>query len=367
MPAAVAEQSASGFTWAIEDVDTGAKPAIALSNDGAPYVAFMLEAMPGFVKVANKSGAGWDIDTLAEGYFYGPLDIGVGPDGTPHVAYHDHQGNQFDANKGDTVYAAKRNGEWELEEVFDPGHDGWDTRIFVDSSGNAHISAIDPKEFNGSGLEYYSRAADGSWTVERIGTGDLTYKYATSVAVDPQGTPHISYFDQKNRSLALATRGEDGWSISTVDGGNDTGLFSELYIDGDGRFHISYFARESSSAGKVMYATRASGDVAWETRVVDSLDALSFGFIGARNITSIALDSSGTPFIAYTDEKVVKLAVWDGSTWQVSAVFDAGQGELGQIVALALDDQDRPHLTYFEVTNSRPLDGMVKYAVGTSG
>ena len=41
---------AGPFTWTISDVDTGAKPALALTSEGVPLIAYMLEAMPGFVK-----------------------------------------------------------------------------------------------------------------------------------------------------------------------------------------------------------------------------------------------------------------------------------------------------------------------------
>lgn len=60
----------------------------------------MLEAQDGFVKNAVRAGSSWDIDTLATGYFYGPLDLAIGPDDVAHVTYHDHQDSGFDPAKG---------------------------------------------------------------------------------------------------------------------------------------------------------------------------------------------------------------------------------------------------------------------------
>ena len=40
------------FSWQVETVDEGTKPALALTSDGTPYVAYMLEAITGFVKAA---------------------------------------------------------------------------------------------------------------------------------------------------------------------------------------------------------------------------------------------------------------------------------------------------------------------------
>ncbi len=92
---------------------------------------------------------------------------------------------------------------------------------------------------------------------------------------------------------------------------------------------------------------------------------LAFGFVGARNITSLALDGEGNPWIAYSDEKRLNLAVWDGSDWKIDSVVDAGSKTLGQLVSLKLDSQGRPHIAYFEVSSKGPLSGTVKYALGT--
>lgn len=115
----------------------------------------------------------------------------------------------------------------------------------------------------------------------------------------------------------------------------------------------------------VKYATKGPDDSTWEIRDVDTLGQLTFGFVGARNITSLALDGEGNPWIAYSDERVLMLALWNGSEWQLERVVEAGPQPLGQLVSLKLDSKDQPHIAYFEVSNKRPLAGRVKYAKGT--
>ncbi len=354
-----------GFTWTIEDVDTGTKPALALSSNDVPQISYMLESQSGFVKNAVRGDSSWDITTVAEGYFYGPLDLAIGADDVPHISYHDHQDSTFQPDKGDAIHAFLQDGQWDVKAIFHPGHDGWDNRITVDSQNRPHISAIDPLEFEGNGLEYFALNDSGTWLVEEVGTGPMTYKYATSIAIDPQGHPHITYFDQKDKDLALASKDDSGWSISMVDVAGDTGLFSHLLIDQVGRFHVSYFQRNNTSSGVVKYATRGPDESVWEISEVDTLDKLSFGFLGARNITSLAIDREGNPWIAYSDEKKLKLAVWNGSVRDIQTVVDAGSKTLGQLVSMKLDTQDRPHIAYFEVTKAGPLEGKVKYALGT--
>ena len=78
----------------------------------------------------------------------------------------------------------------------------------------------------------------------------------------------------------------------------------------------------------------------------------------------MVVDRDGNPWIAYSDERVLNLAVWDGSSWQTQPVVDAGDRRLGQGVSLKLDSRGHPHLAYFEVTSKSPLTGVVKYAKG---
>lgn len=359
-----AQEASGSFAWTIEEIDTGTKPSLALTTDDVPNVAYMLEAQSGFVRNAVRNGSTWDISNVVRGYFYGPLDIAIGSDDVPHIVYHDHQDSSFQPDKGDAILSSLENGEWKFEKLFDQGHDGWDTRITVDSEGGVHISAIDPIDFGGGGVEYYHKDDSGEWIVEDIGSGPLTYKYATSVAVDPQGNPHITYFDQDNQTLALASRDDLGWSISVVDSESDAGLFSSLIIDSDGGYHVSYLLRQSPTSGVVRYATKGADETDWEIRDLGNLDKLTFGFVGARHITSLALDSEGNPWIAYSDEEKIMLSVWDGSAWQSQTAVDAGDKILGQLVVLKIDSKDQPHLTYFEVTSKSPLNGRVMYAKG---
>jgi len=94
----------------------------------------------------------------------------------------------------------------------------------------------------GDGIQpHYGLDESGNWTVESVGSGPQTYKYATSVAVDPSGNPHITYYDQSGKYFALASKDGSTWAIAVVATEGDTGLSSSLLIDADGRFHIAYF------------------------------------------------------------------------------------------------------------------------------
>jgi len=87
----VSSDDSSSFIWEISTVDdNGAKPSLAVNRDGVPHIAFMIEAMLGFVKHALLGDAGWDITTIAEGNFYGPLDIELHRAGDPGISWNNN-------------------------------------------------------------------------------------------------------------------------------------------------------------------------------------------------------------------------------------------------------------------------------------
>jgi hypothetical protein len=361
--------TSDNFDWLVDDVGKGTKPAIAIAPDGTPNIAFMFEAISGgFVKAGTRVGGAWDISTVAEGYYYGPLDIDVGPDGTAQVAWHDHQSGSFNPSLGDIELAVKTASGWSFKTLAHRGHDGWDTRLIIDDKGVVHAAGIDPQEFGGGGVEYYRLDTNGDLTVEGVGSGPLTYKFAVSVDVDSAGTPYVTYYNQDSNDLILASKSGGDWTLETVDADGDAGQFAELVIDDSDRLHISYATQTGSGEAVVKYATRGSGESDWTITEVDTLSNIVYGQEGARELTSIKIDSTGNPWIAYTDEVNLKLAVWDGGAFRtetISTSDDRGT-DFGQLVSLGLDADDVAHIVIFEVTGNRPLSGNILYFKGTA-
>jgi len=360
--------TSDNFNWLVEEVGRGTKPAIAIAPDGTPNIAFMFESQDGFVKAGARVDGVWNISTVADGYYYGPLDIAVGPDGVAQVAWHDHQANSFQQNLGDIELGIKTADGWTRKTLGDGGHDGWDTRLVIDDNGVVHAAGIDPMEFGGNGVEYYRVDINGDVTVEEVGSGPLTYKFAVSVDVDSAGTAYVTYHDQNSNDLILARRDDGSWSLETVDAEGDAGQFAELVIDDSDRIHISYVTQTGSDEAVVKYATRGAGESGWTIIEVDTLSNIFYGFEGAREITAISVDSAGNPWIAYTDEIDLRLGVWDGSAFRtetISTSQDRG-AVFGQLVSLGLDADDVAHIVTFKVTATGPLNGNVLYFRGTA-
>ena len=363
-PAAAAEME-----WSFETIGRGIKPALAIDAGDTPHVAFLTEEMRGGVFYAtNKSGA-WTTSTVAEGYFYGPVDIDVTSAGVAHIVYHDHEDRRFRRELGAGVVAIGGDGGWQLVRIEDEGHDQWDADIAVEDNGTWHFAGIDPVQFGSpDGLEYATNAF-GAPRVEQVGSGPLPYEFGVSIELAAGGVVGISYFDAEAGDLRLAERapGENGaWSIATVQSAGDVGRYSSLAYGADGTPHISYFAA-TGGGGTVRYATRGN-DGAWAFEDIGTLGDVVPGMTGARKITSLALDAEGNPHVMFTDRRSVVYASRKDGAWTATKVFDNAGAALGQLVEFALDSQGRPHAAFFEVTStSGPLMGDIIYATAGGG
>lgn len=361
-PAGAQEQK-----WSFEEIGVGIKPALAVDGDGTPHVSFLTEAIRGATFYAtNKSGA-WTVDEIAEGYFYGPVDIDVSPEGVPYIAYHDHEAASFNPQLGAGVVQWPENGAWQSLKIDHPGHDQWDSDIDATRRGGWHFAGIDPVQFgSNSGLEYVTNAFGGV-LVEEVGSGAIPYEFGVSIEVGSPGTGGgvvgISYYGANTQDLRFAERGPGiagPWIIETVAEAGDVGRYSDLGLDSRDEPHISYWSFETGQSGTVNYAWR-NIDAEWQIEEVGRLENVEAGFTGARKITAIEVDRDNRPHIMYGDKSQIFYATrGDDGTWTNELVL-AAPGNLGQLVEFALDNDGRPHLTYFEVTNPSPLQGKVFY------
>lgn len=347
--------------WSALALGQGVKPALALDPAGEPGVTWLFEALggEGFVAYA-EAGAGWEVETPLEGYFYGPIGLAYSPNGVPNVVIHDHQADNFDPQLGDLVRLWKDGSEWAQDVAADDGHDGWDSTIVVGEDGAVHAAGVDPSQFGSpDGVEYYFNDGTG-WTVAQVGSGPIPYQYNVSLALDPSGSPALTYYDHLEADLVLASLVDGSWNLEPVFEEGDVGKYSSLAFDGEGRPAISFFSQTSGSAGEILFATGGEGD--WNIETVGGIDAFFEG--NARRNSSLAFDSDGRAHVVFSDTEGVWYSVRGDTGWETQQIVE-GDLTLGQLVSLAIDQDDRPHIAIYEVTASEPLDGVVAYLTTT--
>lgn len=341
--------------WEILPVGSGVKPSIDVDTAGNPHVAYMLEALPGFVKLATIVNDTFVSTTVDEAYYYGPLDLMIDHRSIPHIAVHHHD------FEDQVHYYPDENGVWITDRIEHPGHDGWDNSIVVDEEGHIHTSSIDPSRFGGMGVEY--AYFDGqSWSVEPLISGQLMYANTTCLRLDSQNKPHITFFDDVGQQLKYATKSGLVWNIDTVDADGSAGRFSSLVMDENDYPHISYHNALAGGKGEIRYAFW--NGTTWDISIVDTLDAVEISFSGARNMTALVKDENEQLHLSYGDRLVVRYATLTEEGWQIEDVVDFSSSPtiLGAQTDIAVSSNGRIHITYFELTTSSPLRGEVKYA-----
>ncbi|MBN2019460.1 MAG: hypothetical protein JW749_04475 [Sedimentisphaerales bacterium] len=108
-------------------------------------------------------------------------------------------------------------------------------------------------------------------------------------------------------NIQEAHAGDTYWYIYTIDSIGDVGFYTSIALDSNDKPHISYF---DSTNVDVKYAHY---DGSWHTEIVDD----SFG--AGQNGISLALDSKGIPHISYSCSEGLKYAYYD-EIWHIETV-----------------------------------------------
>lgn len=254
------------------------------------------------------------------------------------------------------VFAAPLSAQTFQKITADPGPNdvGVTCDIAVDPQGRPHVSYYDNTDGK---LKYATRDDIGVWTIETADSGSTRRGLCTSIALDSDGQPHISYYDETNANLKYAYRldvGSGFWVQTTVESGGDVGRFTSIALDANDDPHIAY---HDFTNGWTKYATRPASS--W---MIDTVDT---GDFTAGWYCSIALDSNGKPHMSYQDafaifSGVLKYATNAGGSWAIEIV-DAS-GIVGSHSSIALDGNDAPRISYHDRDA-----GSLRYADRSSG
>ena len=197
----------------------------------------------------------------------------------------------------------------------------------------------------------------------------------TSIQVEPDGTPVVTYFDVDGASLKFAARTGGTWTIHTIDAGDantKVGMYTSLTLrSDDGRPGVAYLAHVTDSTGAVHAELRyASAQTAtptsagdWQHWVVDTgsvpmddiyplPEGLGIWISSARDPRNQA------PAVAYYDRGAgeLKLSRLDPNSGQfTSPTVLAGMATTGDdsgwTPSVKVDAQGVAHVAYIDASN----------------
>jgi hypothetical protein len=334
----------TGKEWKHTVVDSAPKvgqfAALALDSDEAAHISYYDETN-GSLKYAYWNGTQWVIQTIDSGGdvgLYTSIDIHESDENgdLPRISY-------YDVTNTNLKNAYFTGTQWVIETIDNSGDVGRFSSLKVDNDGIPHVSYYDESSASQLTLKYayWDTKANnnaGGWVIDTVdpnfsNRANISIGSYASIAVRGSRV-HIAYYDQENMDLKYANGRVGNWDVETVDDGEHVGKFNSIAVDADGNPYISYFNEREDD---LKYAYWNGEE--WKKRTIDDHERVGL-------YTSIAI-RSGKPRISYYDisNRSIKYASFSGSSWSLKTIYRSGTS--GLYSSIALDSRGNPHISYY--------------------
>jgi hypothetical protein len=274
--------------------------------------------------------------------------------GNPVISYYDNSNFDLKLLRCGNPTCTSDNTIQTVDALASPGQY---TSLALDSNDNPVISYYDPMNPGLKLAKCGNPTCSSGNSIKFVERSGLNLGQYTSLVLDSSGNPVISYYDVTNSALKLAKCGNatcsSGTIIQYVDNGADVGQYTSLVLDGSGNPVISYYdvTNKDLKLAKCGNPSCTSGNT---IQIVDNLDGM---------YTSLALDTSGNPVISYYDlmNRDLRLAKCGNATCSSGNVIQTvdSVGSVGEYNSLMLDSSNNPVISYSGnpagTTNGRAL------------
>ena len=229
---------------------------------------------------------------------------------------------------------------WTLTKVDQPvggevsGLDDDSTSIALDAAGNSYVAFQ-----SNAGLAISVEKSGSSTYASQLfdGLGEAG-KYVSMVLNGATNTLEIAYYDGLNGDLKLYTGAVDAPGVVPKE---FEGTYNAMQVAPDGTLDLAYFDGEPFGGDELLHFVTRSPAGVWSTPT--TIDATP----GNGQYVSMALDSTGSPVIAYFDAKNadLKYASMSKGKWKIQDIDS--KKSVGQYTSIAFDSAGDPAISYY--------------------
>ncbi len=266
--------------------------------------------------------------------------IAIDASGYPHIAYY-----QYSLTGAEPIlkYAYENASGWHTTDIEStPAGSGYYVSLVLDSLGYPHMVYEDIfGDGNPNVLRYVYEDANG-WHYT-----NLTSPYSNNPLGDViencnlvlyNNQPRISFYNQTGGQIEYMYLNGTSWITEIAD--SKGGPCNSLAIDSSGNPVISFYSISPDSGIGSLRILRGSSNGTWTMDIVDN----SADNVGQSN--SLALDSSGNAYIAYTyNDGSLRYAYYNGTNWISTIVSDLP----AQGCKLLMDSSNSPMIIFEDV------------------
>ncbi|MEM7118901.1 MAG: hypothetical protein AAF614_41170, partial [Chloroflexota bacterium] len=360
---ATANAANSGTTITSPDTegDVGEYTSLALDSNGYPIVAYFSEQTDDLKLLhcddPNCEGSN-SIATPDSGGSVGRFpSLDLNSSGFPVISYYANSGGDLRI-----IFCLNANCTSTARTVPDTnGAVGAHSSLVLDSNDYPVVSYYDFSNKNLKLLHCTKSLCGVGDQIVDVDTANQDVGWFTSMALDSNGYPVISYYDYSALNLKLARCNDPNCdpnvngaeTITVVDSVGNVGLDPSLALDSNGYPVISYFDFSGKNL-KLIHCNDPNCDP--DVNGAESIAIVDRnGNVG--QYTSLELDANGFPVISYYGSSNLKLAHCndpncdpDVNGGERISTVDA-DGNVGLYTSLELDSNGYPVISYYDATN----------------